>query len=328
MQIQGAVGYERATDDGWVEDHFNHLTGHYNTGWWYNYKYCYFRTRPSERLSVTLGMQAAGQFGGSTVTYKSGNEVSVARHDTGLQAFLDMLVPRGGDAYVVGNHVGSWDVKARYRLRSGIEVSAYMQKPWEDGSGIGFLNGFDGLWGLEFKNAAGRHIVQGAVLEYLDFTNQSGPIHWDVADRPGSNLYGVATGHDNYYNNFLTNGYALYGRSIGTPFIPGPFYNLAGQNEFICTRLRGFHAGALGALGASVDWRMMLSWRKGWGTYVMPFLEPRTDTSMMAECTWRPARVPGLAVKAQVAFDTGRLYGDNFGALISVSWRGMLTFVK
>ncbi len=72
----------------------------------------------------------------------------------------------------------------------------------------------------------------------------------------------------------------------------------------------------------------MLSWRKGWGTYMQPFLEPRTDMSAMAEAVWRPARVPGLAVKAQVAFDTGKLYGDNFGALISVSWRGLLTFVK
>ena len=328
VQIQGAIGYERSTDDGWVLDHFNRFAGHYNTDWWYNYKYCYFRTKPSERFSVTLGMQAAGQFGGSTTGYNSGKEGSVTRHDSDLRAFLDMLVPRGGDAYFVGNHVGSWDVKARYRLRGGMELSAYMQKPWEDGSGIGFLNGFDGLWGLEFKNTEGRRLVQGAVVEYLDFTNQSGPIHWDVADNPGTNLYGVATGHDNYYNNFLTNGYALYGRSIGTPFIPGPFYNLNGQNEFLCTRVRGFHAGALGAFSPSVDWRMMLSWRKGWGTYMRPFLEPRTDTSMLAECTWRPARVPGLAVKAQVAFDTGRLYGDNFGALISVSWHGLLTFVK
>ncbi len=328
VQIQGAIGYERATDDDWMLEHFNHFAGHYNTDWWYNYKYCYFRTKPSERLSVTFGMQAAGQFGGTTMKYYAGKEGSVTKHDTDFHSFVDMLVPRGGDAYFVGNHVGSWDVKARYRLHSGIEVSAYVQKPWEDGSGIGFMNGFDGLWGIEFKNTGERNLLQGAVVEYLDFTNQSGPIHWDVNDHSDSNLYGIATGHDNYYNNFLTNGYALYGRTIGTPFVPGPFYNLNGQNEFQCTRIRGFHIGALGALSPSVDWRMMLSWRKGWGTYVAPFLEPRTNTSMLAECVWHPARVSHLTVKAQLAFDAGSLYGDNFGALVSVSWRGLLTFSK
>lgn len=328
VQIQGAIGYERSTDGDWVLDHFNHYTGHYNTDWWYNYKYCYFRTKPSERFSVTFGMQAAGQFGGTTVKYREGEVIKTIRHDSDFGTFIDMLLPRGGDEYYVGNHIGSWDAKARYRLRSGIEISAYMQKPWEDGSGIGFLNGFDGLWGIEFKNAGEHNLLQGAVVEYLDFTNQSGPIHWDVHDNPGSNLYGIATGYDNYYNNFLTNGYALYGRSIGTPFLPGPFYNLKGQNEFLCTRVRGFHVGALGALSSALDWRVMLSWRKGWGTYKMPFLQPRTNTSMLAECTWHPARVSRLAVKAQVSFDKGSLYGDNFGALVSVSWHGLLTFVK
>lgn len=33
------------------------------------------------------------------------------------------------------------------------EIKAFFQKPFEDGSGIGWMNGFDGIWGLEYKNA-------------------------------------------------------------------------------------------------------------------------------------------------------------------------------
>ena len=44
----------------------------------------------------------------------------------------------------------------------------------------------------------------------------------------------------------------------------------------------------------------------------------------MVEAQWRPLSVPGLTVKAQVAMDSGDMYGDNFGAMLSISYRGVL----
>lgn len=327
VQIQGEIGYYRSTDGDWQADRFNFYNGHYTTGWWYNYKRCYFRTKPSERFSVTIGMQAAAQFAGTTRYYQQGRFQRDVSSPLKFKDFFDMLIPRSGEEYWKGNHVGSWDFKARYRLKNGDELSAYFEWPWEDGSGIGKLNGFDGLWGLQYRKA-GRGIVSGAVVEYLDFTNQSGPMHWDPEDNSGTTITSQATGYDNYYNNFMYSGYSVYGMSIGTPFLRSPLYNLGGQMMYLCNRVRGFHLGVEGNINDAIDYRVLFSYRKGWGTATQPLLKPWTDTSMLAECDYRLPSVKGLSLKAQLAWDAGSMYGDNFGALISVSYSGIFNIGK
>ncbi|MEZ3591411.1 MAG: capsule assembly Wzi family protein [Muribaculaceae bacterium] len=327
VQIQGEIGYYRSTDGDWQHDRFNFYNGHYTTGWWYNYKRCYFRTKPSEPLSVTLGMQAAAQFSGKRMSYVQGKYMGTRDSKLKVGDFLDMLIPRGGEDYWKGNHVGSWDLKARYRLKNGDELAGYFEWLWEDGSGIGKLNGLDGLWGISYRKA-GRGIVSGAVVEYLDFTNQSGPMHWDPEDNKGTTITSQATGFDNYYNNFMYAGYSHYGMSIGSPFLRSPLYNQGGQMMYLCNRVRGFHLGVEGNISDTVDYRVLLSYRKGWGTGTQPLLHPWEDTSMLAECDYRVPSVKGLRLKAQVAWDAGKMYGDNFGALVSVSYSGIFNIGK
>lgn len=328
VQIQGEIGYGKATDNDWTENRYNYFDANYCTGRWNTYKRVYFRTKPSQPLSVTVGMQAAGQFSGTTYFYRNGNIRKIDKRPLKFRDFFDMLIPKSGDeAYYKGNHLGTWDLKARYRLNNGDELSGYFQWLWEDGSGIGKLNGFDGLWGIHYRKSS-RGIVTGAVAEYLDFTNQSGPMHWDVEDNAGTDILGTATGGDNYYNNFNFNGYAHYGMSIGSPFLRSPLYNLNGRLQYLCNRVRGFHVGVEGNLSASVDYRVLFSYRKGWGTYNLPLAHPWEDSSMLVECNYAIPRIKGLNLKGQLAFDAGNMYGDNFGALITLSYRGILNIGK
>ncbi len=319
VQIQGEIGYGKATDDDWSRDHFNYYNNFITTGWWYTYKRAYFRTNPDKPLSITIGAQAAGQFAGTHVTYNAGNVTTTEKHDLKFRDFFDMFIPKTGEeGYVKGNHLGSWDFKARYRMHNNDEVYAYFQWPWEDGSGIGKLNGFDGLWGLEYKSAEHARLVNGVVLEYLDFTNQSGPLHWDPEDNPGTTLLDQATGADNYYNNFFFNGYSHYGMSIGTPFLRSPLYNTNGILRFLCNRTRGFHVGISGDLTPALDYRLLFSYRKSWGSAFTPLIDTLSDTSMLVECNYRLNNC--IDMKAQLSFDAGDMYGDNFGALVSVSY--------
>ena len=39
-------------------------------------------------------------------------------------------------------------------------------------------------------------------------------------------------------------------------------------------------------------------------------------------------KVKGMTISAQVAFDHGKIYGDNIGGLISVSYKGNLSLGK
>jgi len=329
LQIDGEVMYGRFCDNSFEEKRFNYYSGYLDDNLLYTYKRCYFRTKPSQPLSVTVGMQTGAEFGGCTYYYRGGRLVQTMNHGFHFRDIFDMFLPLedNGEDYYKGNTLGSWDFKARYTLQNGSKISAYFQWPFEDGSGIGKMNGWDGLWGLQYDFAPGTP-VSTVVLEYLDFTNQSGPIHWATDDNPGTDIKHEITGGDNYYNNNYYGAYANYGMSIGTPFLMSPLYNLNGFLEYMHNRARGFHAALMGNYGR-VQYRAMVSYQKAGGMGRIPAPRKLHDTSAMLEAVWIPAeKLPGLQLKAAAAIDAGNLRGNNFGALISVSYSGSFEFRK
>ena len=331
VQIQGEIAYGKYAHDDWFEDHYNYYGRFVNTDEWYNYKRLYLRTKPKNPFSVTVGMQMVTEFGGTATTYSNGKVVKVDAYDVGFKDLIKAFFPKdGGDnpgdaSYYYGNTLGSWDFVARYRFSNKAELKAYVQKPFEDGSGIGWLNGFDGIWGLEYV-APKKSVVNGAVVEMILTTNQSGPLHWAPHDNPGTYYLVQATGGDDYYNNFRCNSYMNYGMSQGTPFVPSIIYNRKGDVNVIDNRLRGFHIGVSGNILKNLDYRMLVSYRKSYGTWSQPRLKTAENTSFMLEGTYSFTKVKGLSLKGQVAFDKGKLLGgDNFGVLLSVNYKGVLS---
>lgn len=339
VQIQGEIAYGYYMQDDWFEDHFNYYSGYINTGEYYNYKRCYFRTKPSKPFSVTVGMQMVTEFGGTATSYsydrdKGKVNAKEDRYDTTWKDFVRaFFASEGGSnpgdaSYHYGNTLGSWDFVARYRLKDKSEIKAFFQKPFEDGSGIGWMNGFDGIWGLEYKNAK-KGIVNGAVLEYVDFTNQSGPMHWAPHDHPSTKFTDQVTGGDSYYQNFRCNPYSNFGMSQGTMFIPSTIYDRRGENRIYDNRVRGFQIGVSGNIYAPLEYRLLVNYRKSWGTYSNPRLSVVDNTSFMLEGTYHFKQVKGLTLNGQVAFDKGALAGgDNFGVLLSVKYNGLFDIFK
>ena len=337
VQIKGEIGYYRLADSKWLENHYNYYNDYITTHYWFNYKNTYFRTNPSKPLVFTLGMQAACLFAGTATYYDQGVVWREVRMKADAGAFWHAFIPGNGGEnlgdkiYVEGNHVGSWDMALEYKLSSDKLIRGYYQSPFEDGSGIGKCNGFDGLWGVEYRSK-GRGLVTGAVAEFLTLMNQSGPLHFaykDLADENhpnGSDICYSITGGDDYYNNYCYVGYHNRGMSIGSPMAKSPLYNTDGYLRFTDNRLRGFHLGIMGDLGSQVGYRALLSWRKSFGTSFYPHNEPLTCTSMMLEATYAPRWLHGLEVKGQLAHDHGTLYGNNTGALISIFYNGNFSF--
>lgn len=337
VQIKGEIGYYRLGDSKWFENHYNYFNSFITTNYWFNYKNTYFRTNPSKPLVFTIGMQAACQFAGTTTYYNNGVVSEEVKMKANTKAFWHAFIPGSGGEnmgdkiYMEGNHIGSWDLALEYKLRSGQTLRGYYQSPWEDGSGIGKLNGFDGLWGVEYRSAE-HSVVTGAVAEFLTLMNQSGPLHFaykDFADENhpnGSEIGSAASGSDDYYNNYSYNGYQNRGMSIGTPMAKSPLYNTDGYLRFTDNRLRGFHLGVMGDISNQVSYRALFSWRKSFGTPFLPHKEPLTGTSMMLEATYIPQWLLGLEIKAQLAHDHGTLYGNNTGALLSIFYNGNFSF--
>lgn len=332
VQIDGVVTYGKFTDSNYMRRQYNYYNWVLATDTYYTYKRCYFRTKPSEAFSVTLGMQTAGQFGGVSAWYRRGQNYKTEARGFRIKDAFKMLLPTQGNGnnFYEGNTLGSWDFKARYRLADGRSISFAFEWPWEDGSGIGRRNGWDGLWGLYYHaRPADRAIITGAAVEYLDFTNQSGPIHWAPGDMPGTDMTSPTTGGDNYYNNDTYTAYANYGMAIATPFLVAPIYNLNGYPAFQHNCARGFHAAVTGCLGADFDYTLKYSYQKAWGVGRHPQPYCRLDNSMMADVRWNArALMPGLSARATAAFDAGRLRGNNFGVLVGITYTGSFNFKK
>lgn len=331
VQIDGTVEYGVFTDDGFKHKQFSYYNYLTTDDVWYTYKRCYFRTKPSERFSLTIGMQNAGQFAGTTYRYSQGAVTGIDKRGFKVKDVFKMFLPTegNGNAFYEGNSLGSWDIKLRYRLRSDDEISFVFMGPWEDGSGIGRCNGTDGLYGLYWHSAKPKPLIAAAGLEYLDFRNQSGPIHYAPHDSKNPPVTSHASGGDNYYNNDTYGSYSNYGVAIATPFLVAPVYNLDGNPYFAHNRARGFHAAVDGWISPRLRYRLLYSWQEAWGMGRISTRYARIDNSAMAEATWDGAGLArGLELKARVALDAGKLRGNNFGALVTISYSGDFSLAK
>ncbi|MDE6049831.1 MAG: capsule assembly Wzi family protein [Paramuribaculum sp.] len=326
LKIQGEFAYGKFTDAKWGEKHSDHYNSFTTSGIWYVYRRLYFRLDTSRLFSLTFGAQAAGQFGGKSVYMKRGEVDRVDNRGIKFVDFFKMIVPMdvSKEGFCQGNTLGSWDIKADFRLKSGMKISGYVEFPWEDGSGMAKLNGFDGLYGVVLSIGENKPALEAAAVEYLDLTNQSGPIHFDPDDYAGTNMTSQATGADDYYNNKFYNSYSNYGMIAGTPMVMGPIYNLDGYNCVIGNRMRGVHVAARGWLHGNMSWEAKFGWRKAYGNGFMALVPPRHSYSALASFKWYVPAVKNLTVKGSLALDRGKLPANTFGAEISVAYSGVI----
>lgn len=323
VQITGSIAYGKFFQDAWLKDHYNYYNSHITLGQLYTYKDIFLRSNPDKPLSVMIGAQIAGLFGGTTYKYKNGRIESVTHNGEGLKQFWDMFIPTegSGDMFYEGQTLGSWNFMARYRLPGGHKLKGYFQWLWEDGSSMGRCNKWDGLWGVEY-DAPAPWWVDGAVAEYVDFRDMSGPVHWAPGLNPGTTVTGEATGGDDYYNNYFYNAYANCGMALGTPMAMSPIYNTDGYPLFLLNRFHGFHVAVKGRLAKGLRYRVKFGYRRAFGTPLLPLPEPVHSYMAMCEGVYALPSVKGLKITAQLGLDRGKMPGNSFGALVSVSYDG------
>lgn len=329
VQIDGELMFGKMFDNGFKTGMFNHYVGLLALGNYYTYQRCYFRTKPSEPFSITIGLQAGGFFAADSHNYYNGTQYNETIRHFNLKDLFRMWVPmQEGDSYYNGAHCGSWDFKARYNFKNGSTLSAYFEWPWEDGSGIGRMNGWDGIWGLQY-NFKDKGIISKIVFEYIDFTNQSGPMHYAPLDWSKPMLDGHASGGDSYYTNFEYGPYSNYGMSIGSPFLVSPIYNTIGELTYLHNRAKGFHLAVEGNPSARWSYRAKISYQRAGGNvqYILPKFY--NNTSAFVEATVSPLRrIPNATVTLQLALDHGDLRGNNLGALLRFNYSGNLSLNK
>lgn len=330
-QIDVALSYGRFTDTRALENRYNYWNDHITKGQLFNYARVYFRSRQDQPLAVTVGVQKGAEFGGTSYFYRHGILVKTIKNGSGLRSYWEMLAPtlRYADGYYEGSQLGSWDFKARYRLKNGINLEGYFQWFWEDGSSMAKRNLTDGLWGVSVSLPGENRVFKKVVAEYIDMRDQSGPIHWAPGDNPGTSITTEATGGDNYYNNSGFNAWQNYGLGLGSSFPKAPLYNSDGFPQFEHNRTRGFQIAALGKISSSFDWKAKFSYAVAWGMGRIPISRALKNTSMLIHTAWNPEnRLRGFSLGLDVAFDAGSLRGNNFGALLSLRYNGAFSLAK
>lgn len=331
VQADLCISYGKFVDTDWVNNHFDYWTGKRNPGPFWTYKRIALRTKPSKPFSFQFGFQMSGIFGGKTFKYADGKQVSETDNYGGFKDFFLMILPldsHTSEGYKTGDHKGTWDVAARYRFRGGETLRAYTQWFWEDGTSLLKENGWDGLWGLEFKLNR-PWWVTGVVAEYLDLTHMSGPISYAPGynNTGGANLPYQAHGRDGYYRNFYYRDYVNYGMNMGTPMVPGTIFNtgsdpLNPNNGWInYFRARAFHIAVEGNLTDNCNYTVKYSHRKAWGdTNTYALLNPIEADSFMIGATYDFDRVPGLSLGAAFALDHGNIPGNAVGGMVTLTY--------
>lgn len=274
-------------------------------------------------LTFEVGIELATQFGGTH--YLEDGEVVRMPH--GLKDWWKAVVPlKGGDetpdgekANIQGNMVGCWNYCLSWRpADADWGVKAYYEHFFEDHSMLYIdYRWRDGLWGIEADFPDNR-FVSAAVYEFLYMKDQSGPILWNYNDKIPCQV----SGHDNYYNHYIYPGWQHWGMGIGNPLCLSPLFNNDGTMLLRSTRVIGHHLGFEGQPADEIQYKVLASYTRNWGTYWYPLPEVQNNFSALLEVTWKPARLKGWEGSLSVAGDTGSLLGNNFGVGIRIAKTG------
>ena len=336
LQINFDFGYGKFLDDNYYEKKFYQEGSHnlkYTIDTYYHQKHLYFRTNPTKSVFVVAGIEHVVEFAGTRYEYKDG-ELIVKKKPANLRAFWNVILPLGDSNYfekesaedwIFGNHLGMMTVQIGWNINSDHQLQAYLDNPFEDGSGMRKGNGWDGLWGLQYNNnAAGRQYVRSAVFEYFQTTNQSGPLHWDSGDYPEpirSQITDYITGDDNYYNHSYYNGYTYYGMTPGNALITSPIYNKDGFLAFRDNRVKALHLGVNGEITGHLSYLVKGSYREGWGTYSSPLTVRHHSFDVMLQGIYN---IGPWQFSAAYAFDKGNIYGNCSTFDIKIGFHGKI----
>lgn len=343
LAIKGEVSYGWWTDGGYLSTRRSQLESiadqsqgdypWYTKGIKYHHKSFYLRIgKPVRRWQLELGMRLDDQFGGYLVNQHNVGNVSGETINLGnsLEDYWKAFFPGKGNSssqpgeqiQVEGNFLGSEQARLTYNADQ-CKFAVYLENYYDDFSGMGKLNGWDGLWGIEYVSLH-TSFLSGVLFEYYQTTNQSGSLHG--VDGTDATKTG---GADNYYNNYLYQGWSHWGQTMANPLIASPAYfadqivksvDNNGTMGFPYNRVKAYHIGFSGTLTQNLNYRLKLTHSETWGTPFSPTLNILSNNSAFFEVQYRPYkrmknsnRWKGVTFTTSLAGDRGDIYGDNLG---------------
>ncbi|MDR1763824.1 MAG: capsule assembly Wzi family protein [Dysgonamonadaceae bacterium] len=339
LYFKGDFFVGKYLDDKWKENRAAPLNRQYATGILYHRKSVYFRfgnIETSNRMQFAFGMNHAAQWGGTLYSFSETENRLVGRaQPQDLDDFIRIFMAKEGSAnstaadrvHVAGSQWGAYTLKYDYRLENNSVLSIYTNHLFEDGSGMGFQNYMDGIFGIEYS-ARKPKAVSGVVFEYIYTKQQTGAVHFNhsMDDEHRDKLFKKGNGGDNYYNNVdYAEGPSYFGHTLGTPLFLSPMYNTDGSLNFKGTRIMALHMGLEGFAASTLQYRILLTAGKNYGTHFIPFSSVKKGIASQLELKWSPKSLDNWDFTLSLACDRGEFFGgDTAGAALSVVKRGII----
>lgn len=315
LEVMGGISYGKFIDDKFKLN--NAADGNYAKEILYHRKYGFVKFENNQTWNFIMGLEMDTQWGGHF--YK--NDEFWWNSPARFKDFFRVLVPMSGGSdsnmtdqvNILGNVYGSLHFITNYRKES-YTVKAYIERFFEDHSGLFFKSVPDGLYGIEL-NLKKKGWITGVLFEYLHTKNQSGPFLWDKSEE----IPVQVSGGDNYYNHIDYISLSNYGFVMGNPLLTSPIYNNGSSLTVFNTRLSSFHGGITGYINNNLKYRALFTYSQSWGTPLIPSRSIRNQFSTMLEATYSNDKLSGWLFSGAFSYDKSDMIGDNAGVQFKVS---------
>lgn len=230
--------------------------------------------------------------------------------------------------YLLGDHLGAWDFGLFLELEN-ISLKAYRQLPLETKDNLKLKSLQDALNGLSVQIDESLGIpVRGITYEFLYTKWQDGPRTENILP-DGTRCFEFPErcrdpyqGNENYYNHHIYRvGWATQGRTIGNPLFRTsnvPISNLVDGIDN--NRIVAHHIGVESSVFKT---RIVskLTFSRNYGTRDDPFPSAVNQFSagLLTQRSLTLFNQP-MVLLADLAYDHGDLYGNQFGVSFGLRW--------
>ncbi len=310
LKVNAALSYGIFTDAEYIK---KHVGSSINNVYYHNKTLILQYNYPQTQWSTSIGLETHGQFGGYRKDLKQFLLINFFCQGDSKSSDADKL-------YMLGSSRGSWHIMQTYRAKN-FRLNAYLENFFDDFSGMAKQNRLDGIWGLEYKRTDKRLGIASIVLEYLQTTDQSGPVNWVIHDHPGTQLVVESPkGNDGYYKSEFNGIWAHWGMINGNPLLTSPIYNNYSKVP-LNNRVKAIHFGIYALFNKEWSTKIISTYSRGWGTYDSPFSDITNDYMTLAELHYNPERLNRWQFSLAGAFDRGDLYGNNTGLSLKIKYK-------
>lgn len=289
-----------------------------------HYGALYLRFGKPQTIQITAGIDHLIMWGGTHPEY---GELP------GWEAYFKyMTASAGGDNALIfdkvnamGNSYGVYQLDFS-KTWDKLNATLYISHPYEDHSGMEFVNYPDNLIGIHLAFNKETALIQNMVMEYFHTKNQSGIFYFEDFQ----NGYSTNRGNDNYFNHGIYLSGASYDQmAIGSPLFAPVTIEDGISKGFENNRFTGFHIGADGFLTKEWRWKGLLTYSNNFGLHNglggSSYDQSRKQASTLFGLSWIPSK-RNTSFTASIALDHGSLCDNGnsttrLGAMLSVNYQ-------